>query len=234
MSGDSSTVTHTVSVSGENPIRATYNNVTGEMGIIVYGNESAEIGAKLLTVDPVTGAIINSLDLNEPNTGNGLQVFYDESGDPIVLTSYKMIYGGTSYDMPEKAKYMAYSPQTDVAIAISPVNDFMYLLDLTINSIESYPLTTQNFVLHQNYPNPFNPKTVINYSISQADFVSLKVYDILGNEITTLVNEHKTAGNYFIEFSAIGGDGYSLPSGIYFYRMQVGNFNDTKKFMLIK
>ena len=83
--------------------------------------------------------------------------------------------------------------------------------------------------LHQNYPNPFNPSTKIKYSIINKAIVIIKVYDILGNEIKTLVNEEKTIGNYEIEF-----DGSNLASGIYLYRMQAGNFSDTKKLILIK
>ena len=92
--------------------------------------------------------------------------------------------------------------------------------------IENLPGT---FVLHQNYPNPFNPSTKIKYSIINKAIVIIKVYDILGNEIKTLVNEEKTIGNYEIEF-----DGSNLASGIYLYRMQAGNFSDTKKLILIK
>ena len=86
-----------------------------------------------------------------------------------------------------------------------------------------------DFKLEQNYPNPFNPTTNIKYSILKESFVTIKVYDILGKEITTLVNERKSAGNYSINF-----DGSNLPSGIYFYRMQAGSFVSTKKFVLLK
>ena len=82
------------------------------------------------------------------------------------------------------------------------------------------------FLLSQNYPNPFNPSTTINYSIPKASFVSLKVYDILGNEVETLVNEEKTAGNYSLQFSTAKQE---LASGIYFYRLQAGSFTNTKK-----
>jgi hypothetical protein len=85
------------------------------------------------------------------------------------------------------------------------------------------------FHSHQNYPNPFNPSTSIQYAISSRQFVSLKVYDVLGNEIATLVNEEKQAGSYEVEF-----DGAGLPSGIYFYRLQAGSFIETKKMILIK
>ncbi|MGB5531376.1 MAG: T9SS type A sorting domain-containing protein, partial [Ignavibacteriaceae bacterium] len=86
-----------------------------------------------------------------------------------------------------------------------------------------------NFKLEQNYPNPFNPKTNIQYAISNRQFVTLKVYDVLGNEIASLVNEEKPAGEYEVEFDATG-----LPSGIYFYQLKAGNFVETKKMLLIK
>jgi hypothetical protein len=95
------------------------------------------------------------------------------------------------------------------------------------------------FLLNQNYPNPFNPTTSIRYSTGSRQFVTLKVYDILGNEIATLVNEEKPAGEYEIEFSAKGGSAsggnvYGLSSGIYFYQLKAGNFVETKKMILFK
>ena len=100
----------------------------------------------------------------------------------------------------------------------------------------SGPLT---FALEQNYPNPFNPSTSIRYAISSKQFVTLKVYDVLGNEVAILVNEEKAAGSYEISFSAIGGsasggDAYNLSSGIYFYKLQAGSFVVTKKMILMK
>ncbi|MEJ2614307.1 MAG: T9SS type A sorting domain-containing protein [Ignavibacteriaceae bacterium] len=86
-----------------------------------------------------------------------------------------------------------------------------------------------NFTLFQNNPNPFNPSTKINYSISQQGYVTLKVYDILGNEIETLINEEKPAGSYEIEF-----DGRKLSSGVYFYQLRAGDFIQTKKMVLMK
>jgi len=102
--------------------------------------------------------------------------------------------------------------------------------DTTVVSVEdeAQNLPTE-FSLDQNYPNPFNPSTTINYSISQLEFVTLKVYDVLGNEIATLVNEEKSIGSYEVEF-----DGSDLTSGIYFYALRSGNFNDTKKLVLLK
>jgi arabinogalactan endo-1,4-beta-galactosidase len=103
------------------------------------------------------------------------------------------------------------------------------VFDSIPSGIQSHDGISYSFNLYQNYPNPFNPKTLINYSIPQADFVSLKVYDILGDEVVTLVNEYKTAGNYSIEFN-----GNNLSSGVFFYRIKTGNFFDTKKLILMR
>ena len=85
------------------------------------------------------------------------------------------------------------------------------------------------YYLSQNYPNPFNPVTNLEFGISKLGFVSLKVYDVLGSEIKTLVNENKPVGNYKIEF-----DGSHLSSGIYFYKIETTEFTDVKKMIIIK
>ncbi len=86
-----------------------------------------------------------------------------------------------------------------------------------------------NFELSQNFPNPFNPITTINYTISDDNLVSLKVFDILGKEVSSLVNEYQKKGKYSVKFDAI-----NLPSGIYFYQLNSGNFSSVKKLMLVK
>ncbi|MCK9407521.1 MAG: choice-of-anchor B family protein [Bacteroidetes bacterium] len=85
------------------------------------------------------------------------------------------------------------------------------------------------FVLQQNYPNPFNPSTTIRYSVPKAVFVSLRVYDLLGKEVNTLVHELKQAGRYSVSFNGEG-----LSSGVYFYKLQTGNVIQTKKLVLMK
>ena len=89
--------------------------------------------------------------------------------------------------------------------------------------------TPKNFSLYQNYPNPFNPSTKIRYDIPKAERVTIKIYDLLGKEVSTLVNENKSAGSYVVEFNASG-----LTSGIYFYRIFAGSYTDTKKMILVK
>jgi photosystem II stability/assembly factor-like uncharacterized protein len=85
------------------------------------------------------------------------------------------------------------------------------------------------FFLSQNYPNPFNPLTRINYELPITNYVSIKIYDALGNEVKTLVNEKQNAGSYSVDFNAA-----SLPSGIYFYKLVTENFSETRKMILIK
>jgi photosystem II stability/assembly factor-like uncharacterized protein len=86
-----------------------------------------------------------------------------------------------------------------------------------------------NFSLSQNFPNPFNPSTKINYELPVTNFVSVIVYDVLGNEVETLVNEKQNAGSYSVDFNAA-----SLPSGIYFYKLITEKFSETKKMILVK
>jgi len=90
-------------------------------------------------------------------------------------------------------------------------------------------LVPGKFELSQNYPNPFNPSTKIIWQSPVSSQVTLKVYDVLGNEVATLVNEEKTAGSYEVEF-----DGSHLSSGIYFYELRAGEFVQTKKLILMK
>jgi len=85
------------------------------------------------------------------------------------------------------------------------------------------------FKLEQNYPNPFNPVTVIGYQLSASSFVTLKVYDLLGREVATIVNENRPAGYYTVEFDAT-----NLASGLYFYTLKAGDFTDTKKMLVVK
>jgi len=87
----------------------------------------------------------------------------------------------------------------------------------------------EDFILYQNYPNPFNPTTNIAFRISDFGFVSLKVFDVLGNEVATLIDEYKTAGSYEVKFNSL-----KFPSGIYFYQIRAENFVQTKKMLLIK
>ena len=97
----------------------------------------------------------------------------------------------------------------------------------SINNISTGAPST--YSLHQNYPNPFNPSTIIRFQIKDSRFVRLYVYDILGKEVATLVNEKINAGEYEITYNS-----NNLPSGVYFYKLEAGDFKETKKMVLIK
>ncbi|MCX6149795.1 MAG: T9SS type A sorting domain-containing protein [Ignavibacteriales bacterium] len=107
------------------------------------------------------------------------------------------------------------------------VKNFYYLGILS--DVNDSKIIPEEYKLYQNFPNPFNPTTTIKYSIPERSGVELKIFDVLGKEVTTLVNEEKTAGNYEVKF-----DGSKLASGIYIYRLKAGNYFNTKKLVLIK
>jgi hypothetical protein len=114
---------------------------------------------------------------------------------------------------------------------LDDIGIFIYTIPTDILNVAE-PL--YKFSLEQNYPNPFNPSTKIKYTIptvgtSLMKFVQLKVYDVLGNEVATLVNEEKPAGSYEVDFNVSG-----LSSGIYFYTINLGSFIETKKMILMK
>jgi hypothetical protein len=93
-------------------------------------------------------------------------------------------------------------------------------------SSESMPAVVS---LDQNYPNPFNPSTTIKFELPRASLVSLKVYDILGREVSVLVNDRKEPGAYEVRF-----DGSNLASGVYFYRLSAGTYVETRKLLLVR
>ncbi len=109
-------------------------------------------------------------------------------------------------------------------------NGTVHHIDRTaVVQVTAIPKVVYTYKLEQNYPNPFNPTTNIAFSIKEAGFVSLKVYDLLGREVATLVSEIRPAGNYTVRFDAAG-----LGSGVYFYTLSSGGFSQTKKMMIVK
>ncbi|MEJ2506861.1 MAG: T9SS type A sorting domain-containing protein [Ignavibacteriaceae bacterium] len=100
---------------------------------------------------------------------------------------------------------------------------------IVISVDEKTETTTNSYELSQNYPNPFNPITSIKYQIPEDGMVTLKIYDILGKEVKTLVNEQKSAGRYEVRFDAA-----DLATGVYLYKLNVNNFASVKKMLLVK
>jgi len=126
----------------------------------------------------------------------------------------------------------------DYPFLVNPHRGYDYVKSLTasepgtVTSIGSDPIglsIPKGFILEQNYPNPFNPSTTISYHVAKENFVNLRVYDMLGQEVTTLVSEQKSPGTYNVNWNAS-----VLASGTYFYRLEVGGDVVTKKAVLIK
>ena len=140
---------------------------------------------------------------------NPPELFYTNSGDPVDI-SYNSI-------------------DNILAVPLMNANAVVFLPIAPVSLDKEEGNLLQEFELNQNYPNPFNPETKISYQIPETNFVTLKVYDLLGNEIATLVNGEKSVGSYKVEF-----DGKKLTSGIYIYTLQTEELNYSKKMVLIK
>ena len=111
-----------------------------------------------------------------------------------------------------------------------PWNNITFIRKLIVTGVESNQgEVAKSYSLSQNYPNPFNPTTTIKYSIPKLSFVTIKIYDVLGSEVATLVNEEKPVGNYELTWNAA-----KLSSGVYFYQLKAGNYVETKKMILMR
>jgi hypothetical protein len=188
----------------------------------------------------------------DQTNGNLYFVFYDRRNYTSVQTDVYMAHstdGGTTFtNFQVSENWFAITPNNYIGhyIGVSahnnivrPVwtridNDYPSLWTAIVDSItavENYSdqVALSNFELSQNYPNPFNPTTKIKYSIPHEGYVTLKIYDVLGNEMTTLVNEEKPAGKYEVKF-----DGDDLTSGVYFYQLKAGDYIETKKMILMR
>jgi Secretion system C-terminal sorting domain len=134
----------------------------------------------------------------------------------------------SSYYMPSEAAQLYF-------------DEMLWMYDQSDNTLKAYsPSVTRvskgvdlstptSFTLSQNYPNPFNPTTSISFGLPAQSFVSLKVFDLIGKEVATLVSDELPAGNYTRQWNAA-----DMPSGVYFYRLQAGSFNKTQRLILLK
>lgn len=154
---------------------------------------------------------------------------FSPTADPTLTPRF--FYGHPASDMDKDGKdeYLFVNYSSDFSLYPEDVYVWMIEIDKAVSVEENVTLAPNKFELMQNFPNPFNPSTSIEYSVQGNEFVSLKVYDVLGNEISTLVNETKSPGTYKVNF-----DASQLTSGIYFYKMTAGNFTKTNKMMLVK
>ncbi len=187
----------------------------------------------------------------DPTTN--LPTIWPLTGDPVTGTGWYFIYGWPTsgydqrYHLPSGPFNLAIGDTQEVVIAflikkgadnlnsITELRNYAaqiqhwYDNDFVTDVNENNILLPTEFSLSQNYPNPFNPTTSIQYAISSRQLVTLKVYDILGSEVATLVNQEQSVGNYKVDFNAS-----HLSSGVYFYQIKAGEFIQSKKMILIK
>jgi len=212
-----------------------------------FPRSMCRLGEQSLIVTASDGLIIKSTDLgnswttlSSPRQYHGRVSFIDSSNGLLCFDEgfiYRTTNGGNSWNI----EWPFYSLLRDIqmlnfedAVAvgfygtiISTITD--HIVSVDYSNIIDLNTSSVNYLLLQNYPNPFNPTTKIRYSILQSSNVVLKVFDVLGREIATLVNEEKPAGEYEVQFNAA-----TLPSGIYFYQLSAGEYRETKKMVLIR
>jgi hypothetical protein len=196
-----------------------------EFGVVPVGNLSS-IDVKIYNTKNY------SVTINE--VFNRDSSFYVDENLPIIIASHDSVEATIVFEPIEEGVF-------GDNINFRSVTDTLLIARQVFVEGTTHPVSAEeeineayNYSLSQNYPNPFNPSTNIEFRISDFGFVSLKIYDILGNEIATIVNEELSPGKYDIEFD-LGTDlGSTLPSGIYFYQLRAGDFTQTKKMLLIK
>ena len=238
-----------VYVSDENKFYGTTDNGRSWINLYYSGNSAHRIRSNSqghIYILRKYGELLRSTDFGNSFQviNNGLPTRYSymhdiafDSEDNIYLATddgmYKSKDNGASWSMIDGSNISkninALAFNNEGLLYAGTFNSGVYKSVETLTNVDANTNFTTNFFLSQNYPNPFNPSTNINYSLSATSHVVLKVYDILGREVAKLVNEEKHSGNYKIIFN-----GSNLSSGVYFYRIQAGNFTVTKKFVLLK
>jgi len=164
------------------------------------------------------------------NYGSGIPL-YKYTGRISSTDSLAAVgYVGTNYITASSFQDPRYFINGDFRPVLRSIILWVKLNGGTITGVSNITNTIpEKYLLSQNYPNPFNPVTKINYSIPKSGLVSIKIFDILGRNVSALVNEFKDAGNYSIDFNA-----ENLSSGIYTYRLESGSYIDSKRMILLK
>jgi photosystem II stability/assembly factor-like uncharacterized protein len=203
---------------------------TGSNGLIFFTSDvgtfrSMDYGFNWEKISNQFGRSINLHDNRFVNVGLG------EDGKGLLFSTN---LGDTWIQLNKGLPSNAFITWNDIDVQgylYAAVGQFgLYKTNSIVTSVEkTISFDNYSFSLKQNYPNPFNPVTSIQYSLSSMQFVTLKIYDVLGNEIATLVNEEKSAGEYEVEFNGNG-----LTSGIYFYQLKAGESIQTRKMILLK
>ncbi len=175
------------------------------------------------------------LKFNGSQNHQTYELFYFKQNDLALAGRNSVYYGATMYDLTNDGKEEIIINLDDVIENVGlRLFSFIYKPEFTIGlDTDPFPQPT-DFHLYANYPNPFNPSTKINFDIPEYSNVSLKVYDLLGKEITTLLDKELSPGNYTIDWDAKDSNGKLLPSGVYLIRIVTDKYIKTIKAVLLK
>ena len=204
--------------------------VLNDPGIKFANNDSTDPGFDPTLVTEAVDSMTQYVQFVWANGGSGLgdRPFVDATAPLSPFTGVPANWQSTQgYDVPDNLRY------TNTALLTAanglPLGDLTWWPDKTTGVEQIHNSVPSNYTLSQNYPNPFNPSTQIEYSIPKSRFVTVKVYNLLGQEVATLVNQEQKAGSYKVDFDAT-----KLASGVYMYQLHAGNFSLTKKMILMK
>lgn len=203
--------------SNGNVISATYETVNGS-----HGGQDYSFWRDTYTYDSNGNRTSRFSEILHNNTWQSYWLYtyaYDDNSD-MISGFFESWYG-------DKDGVFQFSDSFGNSYKYGGLEINVYYRTITDAAVED--LNVPDFALSQNYPNPFNPSTIISYSIPKSSFVQLKIYDMLGREVASLVNKEQAVGNYKVEFNAS-----NLTSGVYFYRLQSGEFTETKKLILLR
>jgi len=185
--------------------------------------DSNLVGARKVCIADLDGD--GTLDIVATGMNQGIVCWYEApSWTKHIIDS--QLYGAYFVEVAD----MDGDNDLDVIATGTTADDVVWYENNIVVGVENKStIVPAEYSLYQNYPNPFNPSTTIEYHIQELSLVTIKVYNVLGKEVATLINEYKPAGKYETEFNAA-----NLPSGIYFYKVQAGDFVETKKMILMK
>jgi len=218
-----------IRVTGLSLLNSGFGFAVGELGLIMQYVDSTYIPVELISFqgESIKNKVILSWQTATEINNQGFEIERTDSKYQIWKNIGYVQGNGTTTEehrysfaeiIDKPANYYYRLKQVDY----NGTFEYSNIIEVIVNS----PL---KYILAQNFPNPFNSSTIITYQIPKDEFVTLKVYDILGNEVTTLIEEHKKAGYYKMTFSV-----NDLSTGIYFYRLRAGKFNSIKKLILLK